>query len=81
MHFVIGHIVQPWRSIVMVFLTACCCCSWPSYSHGMWKSVHTSTRARLVVLAGRGVMGSFISMDYFLFYVFWEVVLIPCTSS
>jgi NADH-quinone oxidoreductase subunit M len=31
----------------------------------------------LLLLLGTGIMGVFVSLDFFLFYVFWEVMLLP----
>ncbi|MCC7418582.1 MAG: NADH-quinone oxidoreductase subunit M [Acidobacteria bacterium] len=44
-----------------------------------WHSVHRKTRAfcLLVLLLEAAMMGVFISLDLFLFYVFWDAMLIP----
>jgi NADH-quinone oxidoreductase subunit M len=44
-----------------------------------WESVHTHTRAFciFVLLLESAMMGVFISLDLFLFYVFWDAMLIP----
>ena len=35
----------------------------------------------LFLLLNTGVMGVFLSLDFFLFYIFWEVMLYLCISS
>ena len=46
---------------------------------GSWESVHKHTRAFciFVLLLESAMMGVFISLDLFLFYVFWDAMLIP----
>ncbi len=46
---------------------------------GTWNSVTKSVPAfmALLMLLESGMIGVFLSLDLFLFYVFWEVVLIP----
>jgi NADH-quinone oxidoreductase subunit M len=46
---------------------------------GSWESVHTKTRAfcMFVLLLESAMMGVFISLDLFLFYVFWDAMLVP----
>src|SRR6476661_10926872 len=46
---------------------------------GSWVSVHKHTRAFciFVLLLESAMMGVFISLDLFLFYVFWDAMLIP----
>jgi len=46
---------------------------------GSWISVHKHTRAFciFVLLLESAMMGVFISLDLFLFYVFWDAMLIP----
>jgi NADH-quinone oxidoreductase subunit M len=46
---------------------------------GSWESVHKQTRAFciFVLLLESAMMGVFISLDLFLFYVFWDAMLIP----
>jgi NADH-quinone oxidoreductase subunit M len=67
-------------SILMVVLTAglsflCLIASW-GFEH--WN---TSRGAKgyfgLFLLLETGMMGVFVSLDFFLFYVFWEVMLLP----
>ena len=45
-----------------------------------WESVHTDDHARsacFVLLLESAMMGVFVSLDLFLFYVFWDAMLIP----
>jgi NADH-quinone oxidoreductase subunit M len=44
-----------------------------------WESVHKYTRAfcMAILLLESAMMGVFISLDLFLFYVFWDAMLIP----
>jgi len=44
-----------------------------------WESVHKRTRAfcMLVLLLESAMMGVFVSLDLFLFYIFWDAMLIP----
>jgi NADH-quinone oxidoreductase subunit M len=46
---------------------------------GSWESVHKHTKAFciFVLLLESAMMGVFISLDLFLFYVFWDAMLIP----
>src|SRR5438477_10746967 len=46
---------------------------------GSWESVHKNTRAFciFVLLLESAMMGVFVSLDLFLFYVFWDAMLIP----
>ncbi len=62
-------------SVVMVLLTALVSCiatisSWP-----IEKSI--KGYFALLLLLNTGMMGVFVSLDFFLFYVFWEVMLLP----
>ncbi len=62
-------------SVVMVLLTALVSCiatisSWP-----IEKSI--KGYYALLLLLNTGMMGVFVSLDFFLFYVFWEVMLLP----
>jgi NADH-quinone oxidoreductase subunit M len=62
-------------SVVMVLLTALISCiatisSWP-----IEKSI--KGYYALLLLLNTGMMGVFVSLDFFLFYVFWEVMLLP----
>jgi len=44
-----------------------------------WESVHKSTKAfyMFVLLLESAMLGVFVSLDLFLFYVFWDAMLIP----
>jgi NADH-quinone oxidoreductase subunit M len=44
-----------------------------------WESVHAHTRAFCIVvlLLESAVMGVFVALDLFLFYVFWDAMLVP----
>ncbi|HEX7797670.1 MAG TPA: NADH-quinone oxidoreductase subunit M [Vicinamibacterales bacterium] len=44
-----------------------------------WESVHRKTRAfcMFILLLESAMMGVFVSIDLFLFYVFWDAMLIP----
>src|SRR5678815_5183964 len=44
-----------------------------------WASVHTKTRAFCIaiLLLESAMMGVFVSIDLFLFYVFWDAMLVP----
>src|SRR4029450_12949965 len=46
---------------------------------GSWASVHNKTRAFCIVilLLESAMIGVFVSLDLFLFYVFWDAMLIP----
>src|SRR5271165_6332116 len=44
-----------------------------------WKSIQMRTKEYyiLLLLLQTGMLGVFMSLDFFLFYVFWEVMLVP----
>src|SRR6201984_1470040 len=44
-----------------------------------WSAIHLRTKEYyiLLLLLQTGMLGVFVSLDFFLFYVFWEVMLIP----
>src|SRR3954470_18491961 len=46
---------------------------------GSWESVHkqTKTFCMFVLLLESAMMGVFISLDLFLFYIFWDAMLVP----
>src|SRR5437016_168459 len=46
---------------------------------GSWESVHKKTKAFCIVvlLLESAMMGVFVAVDLFLFYVFWDAMLIP----
>ena len=62
-------------SIAMVFLTTLLSFLAVLFSWDVEERTHQYMGLMLILEVG--VMGVFTSMDYFLFYVFWEVVLIP----
>ncbi|PYT99186.1 MAG: Fe-S-binding domain-containing protein [Acidobacteria bacterium] len=44
-----------------------------------WSAIHQRTKEYyiLLLLLQTGMMGVFVALDFFLFYVFWEVMLVP----
>ena len=44
-----------------------------------WSAIQTRTKEYyiLLLLLQTGMLGVFMSLDFFLFYVFWEVMLVP----
>jgi NADH-quinone oxidoreductase subunit M len=44
-----------------------------------WSAIHTREKEYYVfmLLLQTGMLGTFMAMDFFLFYVFWEVMLVP----
>jgi NADH-quinone oxidoreductase subunit M len=46
---------------------------------GSWESVHKKTKAFciFVLLLESAMMGVFVSLDLFLFYIFWDAMLVP----
>src|SRR5256714_6016179 len=44
-----------------------------------WSAIHLRTKEYyiLLLLLQTGMIGVFVSLDFFLFYVFWEVMLVP----
>ena len=44
-----------------------------------WSAIHHRTKEYyiLLLLLQTGMIGVFVSLDFFLFYVFWEVMLVP----
>ncbi|HUC77337.1 MAG TPA: NADH-quinone oxidoreductase subunit M [Vicinamibacterales bacterium] len=63
-------------SLVLLVLTAFLT---PLALLGSWESVHKNTRAFCVVvlLLESAMIGVFVSLDLFLFYVFWDAMLVP----
>lgn len=63
-------------SILMVMLTAFI---FPVTILGVWNSVQTRVKEFffLLLLLEGGLLGVFLSLDLILFYVFWELILIP----
>ena len=62
-------------SVLMVILTTIISFVAVFASWGIEKSV--KGYMALLLLLDTGMMGVFVSMDFFLFYVFWEVMLLP----
>ena len=57
--------------VLTTFLSVLACgASWPITKHV--KAYHV-----LFLLLETGMLGVFVSLDFFLFYVFWEVMLLP----
>jgi NADH-quinone oxidoreductase subunit M len=63
-------------SLLLVVLTAFLT---PIALLGSWESVHTRVRAFsiFILLLESAMIGVFVSLDLFLFYVFWDAMLIP----
>src|SRR5476649_1238309 len=63
-------------SLLLIVLTAFLT---PLALLGSWESVHKQTRAFcvFVLLLESAMIGVFISLDLFLFYVFWDAMLVP----
>jgi len=61
-----------WLVILTTFLT-------PLALLGSWSSIESRVREFVVfmLLLEAGMIGVFVALDLFLFYVFWEVMLIP----
>ena len=61
-----------WLVILTTFLTPLCLL-------GSWSSIETRVREFVVfmLLLEAGMIGVFVALDLFLFYVFWEAMLIP----
>ncbi len=62
-------------SITMVVLTALLCTICMIASFGIEKAV--KGYFALFLLLETGMMGTFVALDFFLFYVFWELMLLP----
>jgi NADH-quinone oxidoreductase subunit M len=62
-------------SIAMVLLTALICFISVFASFGIDRAV--KAYFALLLLLDAGMMGVFVSVDFFLFYIFWEVMLLP----
>src|SRR5271156_4058259 len=62
-------------SISMVLLTALICFVAVFASFGIERAV--KGYFALFLLLDTGMMGVFVSVDFFLFYIFWEVMLLP----
>ena len=63
-------------SMIMILLT---CLLMPLAVIGSWTVVTTKIRSyySLLLILTSGVIGVFVSLDLLLFYVFWELMLIP----
>ena len=61
-----------WLVILTTFLTPLCLL-------GSWTSIGTRVRefVVLMLLLEAGMIGVFVALDLFLFYIFWEAMLIP----
>jgi len=61
-----------WLVILTTFLT-------PISLLGSWKSIHSRVKAFQIfmLLLEAGMLGVFVALDLFLFYIFWEAMLIP----
>ncbi|MGH7895415.1 MAG: complex I subunit 4 family protein, partial [Candidatus Binatia bacterium] len=62
-------------SITMVLLTTLLSCLCMIASYGIEKAV--KGYFALFLLLETGMIGTFVALDFFLFYVFWEVMLLP----
>lgn len=62
-------------SVPMVLLTALVCFVASLASFGIKKAV--KGYFAMYLLLDAGMMGVFVALDFFLFYVFWEVMLLP----
>ncbi|MDD8018114.1 MAG: NADH-quinone oxidoreductase subunit M, partial [Bacteroidota bacterium] len=62
-------------SLPMVFLTALISCIAVISSWSIEKSI--KGYFALLLLLDTGMMGVFVALDFFLFYIFWEVMLLP----
>jgi NADH-quinone oxidoreductase subunit M len=61
-----------WLIILTTFLT-------PIALLGSWSSIHSRVKAFQIfmLLLEAGMLGVFVALDLFLFYIFWEAMLIP----
>jgi NADH-quinone oxidoreductase subunit M len=72
-HFKVGiDGISVWLVILTTFLTPL---TMLSAQHAIGKNVREFTAAMLVLETG--MLGAFVALDLFAFYVFWEVMLIP----
>ena len=62
-------------SFPMILLTALLCFLCIPASYGIVKGV--KGYFAMFLLLETGMMGTFIALDFFLFYVFWEIMLLP----
>ncbi|HVA25059.1 MAG TPA: NADH-quinone oxidoreductase subunit M [Chloroflexota bacterium] len=70
------HLGVDGLSLLLVFLTTML--SWISVA-STWNAVQVRVKEYMLVflLLEIGMLGVFCSLDFFLFYVFWEIVLVP----
>ena len=63
--------------VILTTLISMLAC-WASWNMEQWK-INRGVRAYFVLflLLETGMLGVFVSLDFFLFYVFWEVMLLP----
>jgi len=63
-------------SLVLVLLTALL---QPIVFISSWRSIHDKVKGYVVsmLLLETGILGAFLATDLFLFYVFWELMLVP----
>ena len=64
--------ISVWLVLLTTFLT-------PIALLGSWSSVHERVKAFniFMLLLETGMLGVFVALDLFLFYIFWEAMLIP----
>ena len=64
--------ISLWLIILTTFLT-------PIALLGSWNSIHSRVKAFQIfmLLLEAGMLGVFVALDLFLFYIFWEAMLIP----
>jgi NADH-quinone oxidoreductase subunit M len=64
--------ISLWLVILTTFLT-------PIALLGSWSSIHERVKAFniFMLLLETGMLGVFVALDLFLFYIFWEAMLIP----
>ncbi|WP_394820753.1 NuoM family protein [Pendulispora albinea] len=70
------HVAVDGLSLWLVVLT---CFTMPIATYASFGSIHTRMKEwcfSLLLLQG-GMLGAFLSLDLFLFYVFWELMLVP----
>lgn len=69
------HVGVDSLSVSMVILTALISCVATIASWGIDKN--TKAYFSLLLLLNAGMMGTFVALDFFLFYIFWELMLLP----
>lgn len=70
------YIGVDWLSALLIILTAF---TMPLALWGTWNSVKDNLKTYLVfvLLLQTGIVGAFCALDLFLFYLFWEIMLVP----